>query len=39
LRTAGAEVDIGDKQGAKASSRALFAHIVTSHARAASRFP
>jgi hypothetical protein len=33
LRTAGAEVDIGDKQSAKSPFRQLFTHRVTSHAR------
>src|SRR5258707_4343653 len=32
LRAAGAEVDVGDKQSAKASFGTLFTHSVTSHA-------
>ena len=34
LRAAGSEVDVGDKQSAKAPFGALFTHSVTSHAQA-----
>jgi hypothetical protein len=33
LRTAGSEMDVGDKQSAKSPFRQLFTHRVTSHAR------
>jgi hypothetical protein len=39
LRAAGSEMDIGDKQGAKAPLRTLFTHNITSHARALNGFP
>ena len=39
LRAACSEVDVGDKQSAKAPFRSLFTHHVTSHARAANRIP
>src|SRR6202011_1641606 len=39
LGTAGPRADGGDKQSAKASFGTLFTHSVTSHARAANRFP
>jgi len=38
LRAAGTEMDVGDKQGAKAPIRALFTYSVTSHERAPNRF-
>ena len=39
LRAACSEMDVGDKQSAKAPFRTLFTHHVTSHARAANRIP
>jgi hypothetical protein len=39
LRTTGSEMDVGDKQSAKAPFRTLVTHNVTSHARAANRMP
>ncbi len=38
LRAAGSEMDVGDKQSAKAPFRTLFTYRVTSHARAATGF-
>ena len=39
LRAAGSEMDVGDKQSAKAPLGAFFTQGVTSHARAPNRFP
>jgi hypothetical protein len=38
LRAAGSEMDVGDKQSAKAPLWALFTHIVTSHTEQLSDF-